>query len=869
MAFVNKKTLRASTESPEALFRDLRNRKVEGLLAHQADILRRYHSEAFERPDVAIELPTGSGKTLVGLLIAEFRRVKLQQRVLFLCPTRQLVRQVAEQAETKYGIKTTPFVGAIKEFDPNDKIRYQTGQTIAVAAYSALFNVNPFFSNAQTIVLDDAHSAENYITSAWSLFIDRSKYSAIYLGMLDVLGSCLPPTIADRFKVNRADRIDAGWVEKVPNPRVLGILDGIGAFLDANTASTDLQYPWSWLKGHLEACHFYVSHGGVLIRPFIPPSLTHAPFANASQRVFMSATLGRGGDLERITGIPSLFRVPIPEGWDRQGVGRRFFMFPEHSIKEAEIDDLVVDLMKQTNRALVLVPTDKMAEHYTSLVKDKLRWSVFTASDIENSKASFISTTGAAAVLANRYDGIDLIGEECRLMIIRGLPKASNLQERFLMTRMAAGTLLDDRIRTRIIQAVGRCTRSATDYAAVCVLGDDFADWLILAEKRALFHPEFQAELQFGSEQSTDRTPSDFNENLSIFLSHGEEWANADGQILEFRDQAIQSPIVGQDALAAAAAKEVECQYCFWNFDYERACGLAQEVAGILSGDETKGFRGFWYYMGGTAAALVASSLGRKEYRAKANELYSRAANCAPAVAWLRSLESNESAEVDSDAPDELLQFNVDAIEALFDNRGYSSPRKFEADVEEIRRGLFDDDAHRFEEGHRRLGELLGFVSDNSAGIATPDPWWISSGSLCLVSEDKSDSKSDAPIPVKHSRQAASHRLWIEKNVALEKGAQIVTVMITPAETIHPDAATYAGDVKYWHMDEFRKWADSAIAVMRQLRGSYPGAGTIGWRGVVVAELRKANLDPKSIIEYVSQRKLADLPQAGGSKEVT
>jgi hypothetical protein len=29
-----------STESPEALFRDLRSRKVQGLLAHQADVLR-------------------------------------------------------------------------------------------------------------------------------------------------------------------------------------------------------------------------------------------------------------------------------------------------------------------------------------------------------------------------------------------------------------------------------------------------------------------------------------------------------------------------------------------------------------------------------------------------------------------------------------------------------------------------------------------------------------------------------------------------------------------------------------------------------------------------------------------------------------
>jgi hypothetical protein len=48
-----------------------------------------------------------------------------------------------------------------------------TAQTIAVTTYSALFNSNPFFNKPQVIILDDAHAAENYIASAWSLSIDR------------------------------------------------------------------------------------------------------------------------------------------------------------------------------------------------------------------------------------------------------------------------------------------------------------------------------------------------------------------------------------------------------------------------------------------------------------------------------------------------------------------------------------------------------------------------------------------------------------------------------------------------------------------------------------------------------------------------
>ncbi|HEX3188453.1 MAG TPA: hypothetical protein VHS30_01515 [Streptosporangiaceae bacterium] len=43
----------------------------------------------------------------------------------------------------------------------------------------------------------------------------------------------------------------------------------------------------------------------------------------------MSATLGAGGELERIFGRTTVKRIPIPKGWEKQGTGRRLFCFPE------------------------------------------------------------------------------------------------------------------------------------------------------------------------------------------------------------------------------------------------------------------------------------------------------------------------------------------------------------------------------------------------------------------------------------------------------------------------------------------------------------------------------------------------------------
>ena len=59
----------------------------------------------------AFQLPAGSGKTLVGPLLGEWRRRKNEERVVYLCPTRQLVNQVAEEANTKYGLNVEAFTG--------------------------------------------------------------------------------------------------------------------------------------------------------------------------------------------------------------------------------------------------------------------------------------------------------------------------------------------------------------------------------------------------------------------------------------------------------------------------------------------------------------------------------------------------------------------------------------------------------------------------------------------------------------------------------------------------------------------------------------------------------------------------------------
>ncbi|TBX66050.1 hypothetical protein [Bacillus toyonensis] len=115
------------------------------------------------------------------------------------------------------------------------------------------------------------------------------------------------------------------YKEKLPTTHLYEYINELTVLLDTNVNETKLQYPWSLLRSNFEVCHIYYSWNEIIIRPIIPPLLTYEPFANAKQRIFMSATLGNSGDLERTPGIPKIKRLPILEGGDKQGLGRKLF----------------------------------------------------------------------------------------------------------------------------------------------------------------------------------------------------------------------------------------------------------------------------------------------------------------------------------------------------------------------------------------------------------------------------------------------------------------------------------------------------------------------------------------------------------------
>ncbi|SHJ16543.1 Helicase C-terminal domain-containing protein [Malonomonas rubra DSM 5091] len=855
MAFKIPSKSSISIKDPETLFRDLRDRTVEGLLAQQADMLRKY-MEHVDKNDIALELPTGSGKTLVGLLIAEWRRRTKRERCVLLCPTKQLVHQVVEQAKEKYGINALDFSGSARQFPMADKTAFNNCEAIGIATYSALFNTNPFFDGAHTIIFDDAHAAENYVSSFWSLEISRNEDEKTFDAIWQVIAQYTTDNDQLRYDQVNDGSLDTSFVNKIPTPYLFTCKTALTVAIDnacnREDSPDEYGYRWQMIKDHLHACHLYYTSQSILIRPLISPTKSFSPFQNARQRIYMSATLGEGGDLERIFGRKKIERIPAPEGWEKQGIGRRFFVFPMRKWDETTSLQQAISWIGKFDRSLILTPSNRAADIVRGFITANpatQKHLQFNASNLEASKKSFTQAKSAIAILANRYDGIDLIGDECRYLMIFGLPESTNLQERFIISRLGGSVLFNVRIRTRVTQAVGRCTRSSTDYALVVIIGDKVHQYFHRPENRDTLHPELQAEVNFGVEQSNVDNPLELSNNIDIFIDHGPEWKSADGHILETRDELTQSPLPSAEPLGNSVSHEVKFQDALWSGDFESALSSAKDVLACLAGGhELKGYSALWNYLAGSAAYL-------SNQPQVAQSHFSSAFSCASTLPWLKQMQKLISAQ-STEVPVEVIYGErIERIEGVLEKFGKSGSLKVDRYLQAIRDGLASSESKPFEEAQVKLGRILGFESGNTERSGDPDPWWIF-GRQGIVFEDYTATGDNPVVSKDKTLQAKAHPDTLSEE---HPGVNFSVVMCSSSDKLHHAATPHTGDVFYISVDEFKKFSEECMTTIRVLWDAFQSPGIIEWREFAARKLTETQLGTEEILARLTSTKLSTL----------
>lgn len=850
----------------EALFRDLKSRdpKIQHLWSHQADIIRAYH-QSLKETDIALELPTGAGKTLVGLLIAEWRRLNLNQRVIYLCPTRQLAKQVGARA-SEYGIKTHVLIGKQSKYNPAQFSDYASGKTIAITTYSALFNTNPRLDDAETIIFDDAHAGENYIANMWSLSISRKADKSLYDQVVQLYETELPDFLLATLKDDEANPRRKQSVDLLPGPKFydkVAALSGlIDNYIEDEEESKALSYNWEMLNGKLKSCCCYFSWSEILIRPWIPPTLVHMPFAGAKQRIYMSATLGDGGELERIVGVKKIHRIPVPQGWDKQGTGRRLFLFPDRTFSPPDYEPWLSNFLESKERSLVLTPNGLTLKYFEEMLQlYGINHEIIYSKDIEETLDNFINKSDAILALTNRYDGIDLPGDTCRVLIVYGSPSSTNQQEKFLWNNLRLNIILNDRIRTRITQAVGRCTRNSTDYAVILMIGEELFDFCIKNENRGSLHPELWAEIEFGLDNSETTNIRNLGVLADIFLKRDLQWDEAEADIIHRRNTFTKSVPANTTALNGVVSLEVEYIYNMWKDDHGSALVKATDIVDKLSGDELAGYRALWNYFAGCAAYCLGKLSNQREFMQKSAERFKLASNSTSGISWFAKL----SEEVRVIGPQEKVKsyFSsisiAEAINSYLVELGFVG-KKFEKKMSSFISSINDDKAKKFDMALTDLGRILGFYSENPKGNGAPDSIWVLENSYIIIFECKSNETAlSNGISIDTCRQAQGHKEWLKSSPLYIKDINILSIVASHKTTLDRDAKPHAKELFYLNIADIRRLSLKATTFLRTIRSKIPTISDTERINVIQKELAAVGLELSSIISLFTKTKLLDL----------
>lgn len=862
MAFIIKPKENVSFSDPNEMYRDYKKRKINGIIDYQSDMIKKYMEEAYNKSNVknvAFELPTGSGKTLIGLLIAEFLRKKNKHKVLYLCSTKQLVNQVVTQSNSKFGIDAIAFTGSKKDYSITDKNDYERANKIAVSTYSSLFNVNTFFNDVDILIFDDAHSADTYIASNWTLQINKNDQKVLFTELTELFKDSMSTYQYDIMIKDSVFSDDMDKYDKIPNIKLREKILDLYKIVNSSVEQGTLYYPWQNIKENLHACNVFLSYNQILIKPLISPTLTYRPFADAKQRIYMSATLGNGGELERTFGVTKIKKLEF-DRTKNIGIGRRFFMFPNASFEQKDNYSFMKSLSEAAGRMVILTENDKQAESIKNFFGENII-NTFSGKDIELSKDGFLKTENGVVVLSNRYDGVDFPGDECRMLVMFSSPKATNIQDKFLISRFGASILYREKIKTKLIQAIGRCTRSTIDYAAVCIFGDELTNTISHPKNVENFPPELQAEIEFGYEQSEKK--DDFEqilENLNYFLSQSDEWQEVESVIQESRNEKIKNELTTKpeiQALNDIAKNEVQYQYALWRKDYDSALTEINCILSVLNGSALQGYRGFWNYLSG-CICFEKSLLGEDQYYTKAYDNFKSASKTTHSIKWLLDLipKTVQNSEIEND------YFFDDIVIRLEKQILSLAPYKFESKIIQILSLLNDTDGKRFEMGHEELGNFLGYISKNSTDPASPDPWWIINEKLCIVSEDKVYESTDKAIPPKDIREAVTHETWIRnQEKQINSNAEIITVFITNTKFIEKSAKNLSNNIYYLNREDFVSWANRALGLIRTLKETLKEEGDYEWRKNAKQAMIATKITPLDFLQLIKRKNVNEMEE--------
>jgi hypothetical protein len=696
---ISLRTTRRSKESdPEKIFESLTLRgTIENLWSPQAAALREWHRQR-ESPDAVIEMNTGGGKTLVGLLVAQSLVNETGKCVLYVCPTNQLVEQASAKAH-ECGIEVATYMEG--SWEAREVTQDSRGPCLT--NYAAVFNGKSIFERFDLggIIFDDAHAAGNIIRSNFSLAFDNG--TPLYK---EVVQRLRPYFTASHQSMSLRDAIDG-------DPRPLLFLPMFEARRLAPTiakllidAKVDEEkktlFAWEHIKDHLGRCVILLSGSRVEITPAALPLHRLRCLSGPARRVYLTATLPSPAEFVKTFGVEQPVRID-PKG--KSGEAQRLFIFPAG--RKDKDHRAVTKQIIDPRKACVIVPSTRAAADWQDVA------TLFDGSTGQAGIQRFAQAKGTEKlILAARYDGIDLPGDACRVLVLDGLPKGSHLLTRFLDEALQVASLRASHSAIRVVQAIGRIFRSNTDHGAVVLCGTEVQGWARSPANLRFLPPLLQKQIQLGVglSESVDAEETTNEELLAAVLSGDRGWDQFYQQKIDAFD--ISASTAPPSWLVDFAAREQRAYQKIWDGNATDAAADYASLADEAEGHDPRLAAWFRHWEGFSYDLLGNTAHARKAYVLAANV---RADLGRPQIEGTTVLAS-------ATVPKPTVQ--AKAIAQLFEGKRAKVAAMLDKIITDL---AYGDQTNPVEEALRVLGSLLGLDASrpDKEENTGPDVKWL------------------------------------------------------------------------------------------------------------------------------------------------
>lgn len=409
-----KATISQKQTVPSKIYESLDRKSEAGPLRPTQDrILTEWYSNRRQDRDIIIKLPTGSGKTLIGLLIGLSYLNSNSGPVVYVCPNIYLMQQACADAE-KFGI---PFchLGTNEREIPQE---FLNSQKILITYVQKIFNGLSLFGiggrsfHVGCIILDDSHACMDSILSSCTIRIEKkdSLYNTLLSLFVDDLKQQGEGTYQDILNGHDSDSHAIpywAWHDKG---------EAVIQLLSTRTQDSSIKFAWPLIRDQIPLCRAYVSSNAIEISPECIPIKSFGIFHTASHRVLMSATTQE--DTLFVKGLDlsiSAIENPLIDSNYRWS-GEKMILIPSmicKNTKQKEIENLLLTSSHEKYGLAVLVPSFEKASKYTSygaILANKGTPNMYsTVIDFVRASPDIVSSHRRNIVFANRYDGDDLI----------------------------------------------------------------------------------------------------------------------------------------------------------------------------------------------------------------------------------------------------------------------------------------------------------------------------------------------------------------------------------------------------------------------------------------------------------------------------